>query len=56
MPVEKKEKKKSSQGLKEKVDLIYEILSAHEISLRDVEKRLNDMSSITKKIKGRMGL
>ena len=38
MPEKKKEKKKSSQCCKESVDkieLVYEILSAHELSLKE---------------------
>ena len=56
MPEKKKEKKKSSQGLADKIELIYEILSAHEIGLKELESKVEGMSSNIKRVKGRMGL
>jgi len=56
MPEKKKEKKKSSQGLADKIEIIYEILSAHEIGLKELESKVEGMSSNIKRVKGRMGL
>jgi len=59
MPEKKKEKKKSSQCCKESVDkieLVYEILSAHELSLKEIESKLEETSRSVKKVRGRMGL
>ena len=56
MPEKKKEKKKSSQGLADKIELIYEILSAHEIGLKELESKVKEMSISVKQVKGRMGL
>jgi len=56
MPEKKKEKKKSSQDLESKIAIIYEILSAQEDSLKELEKKVNVMSESVKRVKGRMGL
>jgi|TARA_Y100000310_G_C20284909_1_gene624393 hypothetical protein len=56
MPEKKKEKKKSSQGLSDKVEVIYEILSVHKMSLEELEDKIKKMSVIVEKVKSRMGL
>ena len=56
MPEKKKEKKKSSQSLADKIELIYEILSAHETGLKELEIKVEDMFKSVKQVKGRMGL
>ena len=58
MAEKKQEKKKSSQCCKvaDKVDVIYDILSAHKLDLESLEDRVDSMSSIIDKLKGRLGL
>jgi hypothetical protein len=59
MPEKKKEKKKSSQCCNElanKVEVIYEILSAHKMDLEEIEGKVEEMSLGVDKVKGRMGL
>ena len=59
MPEKKKEKKKSSQCCNEfsdKIDVIYEILSVHKMSLEELEDKIKKMSVIVEKVKSRMGL
>ena len=56
MPEKKKEKKKSSQELADKIDVIYEILSVHKIGLEELEDKIKEMSVSVKQVKGRMGL
>ena len=58
MAEKKQEKKKSSQCCKvaDKVDVIYDILAAHKLGLESLEKKIDSMSPIIDKLKGRMGL
>ena len=56
MAEKKKEKKKSSQELANKIDVIYEILSVHKIGLEELEDKIKEMSAIVEKVKSRMGL
>ena len=58
MAEKKQEKKKSSQCCKEadKVDVIYDILSAHKLGLESLEKKVDSMSAVVDKLKGRSGL
>ena len=54
----KQEKKKSSECCKvaDKVDVIYDILSAHKLDLESLEKKIDSMSPIIDKLKSRSGL
>ena len=58
MDEKKQEKKKSAQCCKvaDKVDVIYDILSAHKLGLESLEKKLDSISFIVNKLKGRSGL
>ena len=58
MAEKKQEKKKSSQCCKvaDKVDVIYEILAAHKLDLELLEGKIEEMSSVFGKVRGRMGL
>ena len=59
MDEKKQEKKKSSQcckGLSDKVDVIYDILAAHKLGLESLEKKVDSISFIVNKLKGRSGL
>jgi len=56
MPEKKKQKKNGSQGLADKIDVIYEILSVHKIGLEELEDKIKEMSISVKQVKGRMGL
>jgi hypothetical protein len=58
MAEKKQEKKKSPQCCKvaDKVDVIYEILAAHKLGLESLEKKVDSMSYIINKLKGRSGL
>jgi len=56
MPEKKKEKKNGSQGLADKIDVIYEILAVHRLDLEQLEGKVEEMSSSVEKVKGRMGL
>tara|TARA_Y100000310_G_scaffold17023_1_gene16903 strand:+ start:333 stop:503 length:171 start_codon:yes stop_codon:yes gene_type:complete len=56
MPEKKKQKKNGSQGLSNKIDIIYEILSAHKMDLESIELQVKELSSSIGKVKGRMGL
>ena len=58
MAEKKQEKKKSSQCCKvaDKVDVIYDILAAHKLGLESLEKKVNSMSAVVDKLKGRSGL
>ena len=56
MPEKKKEKKNGSQGLADKIDVIYEILSVHKIGLEELESKIKEMSISVNQVKGRMGL
>ena len=56
MPEKKKQKKNGSQGLSDKIDVIYEILSVHKMDLEELEDKIKEMSISVKQVKGRMGL
>jgi hypothetical protein len=56
MPEKKKQKKNGSQELEDKVDIIYEILSAHKLELESLESHMEELSGDVGKVKGRMGL
>ena len=57
MPEKKKEKKNGCcQEVAGKVDVIYEILSAHKLDLESIELQVKELSSSIGKVKGRMGL
>ena len=56
MPEKKKEKKNGSQGLADKIDVIYEILAAHKMDLESIELQVEKLSSSIGKVKGRMGI
>ena len=58
MAEKKQEKKKSSQCCKvaDKVDVIYDILAAHKLGLESLEKKVDSISFIVNKLKGRSGL
>ena len=56
MAEKKKQKKNGSQGLADKIDVIYEILSVHKMSLEELEDKIKKMSVIVEKVKSRMGL
>jgi len=51
MPENKKSKKKPDN-----VQLAYEILAAHEEDLQSLDKKVEEMSVMVEKLKGRMGL
>ena len=55
---EKKKQKKNGccKETSNKVDVIYEILVAHEHDLASLDKKVEEMSVMVDKIKGRMGL
>ena len=50
------EKKKKTKNKPDKVELAYEILVAHEQDLVSLDKKVEEMSVMVDKIKGRMGL
>ena len=50
------EKKKKIQNKQDKVELAYEILAAHEQDLASLDKKVEVMSLLVDKLKGRMGL
>tara|TARA_R100000789_G_scaffold34322_1_gene37572 strand:- start:185 stop:343 length:159 start_codon:yes stop_codon:yes gene_type:complete len=50
------EKKKKTQNKPDKVELAYEILAAHEQDLVSLDKKVEAMSLLVDKLKGRMGL
>ena len=50
------EKKKKIQNKPDKVELAYEILAAHEQDLVSLDKKVEAMSVLVDKLKGRMGL
>jgi|TARA_R100000306_G_C4350657_1_gene129958 hypothetical protein len=53
----KKEKKNGCcQEVAGKVEVIYEILSAHKMDLELIEGKLEEMSSNVDRVKGRMGI
>ena len=53
----KKEKKNGCcQEVAGKIDVIYEILSAHKMDLELLEGKVEEMSSNVDRVKGRMGL
>jgi len=56
MPEKKKQKKNGSQGLADKIDIIYEILAAHKLDLESIESQMKELSGHVGKVKGRMGL
>ena len=58
MNEKKQEKKKSSQCCKvaDKVDVIYDILSAHKLGLESLENKVDSVSAVVDKLKGRLGL
>ena len=58
MAEKKQEKKKSSQCCKvaDKVDVIYDILSAHKLGLESLENKVDSVSAVVDKLKGRLGL
>ena len=58
MAEKKQPKKKSSQCCKvsDKVDVIYDILSAHKLDLESLELHVKKLSGDIGKVKGRMGL
>jgi len=58
MAEKKQEKKNGSQCCKvsDKVDVIYDILSAHKLGLESLEKKVDSMSAVVDKLKGRSGL
>ena len=57
MAEKKKEKKNGCcKEIAGKVDVIYEILSAHKLDLESIELQVKELSSSIGKVKGRMGL
>jgi len=50
------EKKKKTQKKPDKVQLAYEILAAHDEDLQSLDKKVEEMSVMVEKLKGRMGL
>jgi len=56
MAEKKKEKNGCCKEIAGKVDVIYEILSAHKMDLESLESHINKLSGDVGKVKGRMGL
>ena len=56
MPEKKKQKNGCCQEVAGKVDVIYEILSAHKMDLESIELQVEELSGAVGKVKGRMGL
>ena len=57
MAEKKKEKKNGCcKEIAGKVDVIYEILSAHKLDLESIESQMDKLSGDVGKVKGRMGL
>ena len=52
----KQEKKNGSQGVSDKVDIIYDILDAHKLDLESLELQVEELSNDVGKVKGRMGI
>ena len=52
----KKQKNGCCQEVAGKVDVIYEILSAHKMDLELLEGKIEEMSGVVGKVSGRMGL
>ena len=57
MAEKKKEQKNGCcKEIAGKVDIIYEILSAHKLDLESIESQMDKLSGDVGKVKGRMGL
>ena len=56
MPEKKKQKNGCCKEIAGKVDVIYDILSAHKLGLESLEKKVDSMSAVVDKLKGRSGL
>ena len=56
MAEKKKQKNGCCKELSDKVDVIYEILSAHKLEFESMEKHIKEMSGSLSKVRGRMGL
>ena len=56
MPEKKKQKNGCCKEIAGKVDVIYEILSAHKMDLELLESQMENLSGVVGKVKGRMGL
>ena len=56
MAEKKKQKNGCCKELSDKVDVIYEILSAHKLDLESLESHMDKLSVDVGKVKGRMGL
>ena len=54
--MEKQKESKKAPALKDKVETIYEILSIHKVDIDDLEQKINEVSVIVDKVKGRMGI
>jgi len=53
--MEDKKKAKKKESAKD-VNLAFEILAAHEQDLSSIDKKVEEMSKMLKKLQGRMGL
>ena len=56
MAEKKKEKNGCCKETSSKVDVIYEILAAHKLDLELLEGKIEEMSGVVGKVRGRMGL
>jgi len=54
--MEKQKESKKAPALKDKVETIYEILSIHKVDIEHLEQKINEVSVIVDKVKGRMGI
>ena len=52
----KQKESKKEPTLKDKVETIYEILSQHKIDIEYLNSKIDELSVVVDKVKGRMGI
>ena len=53
---EQTEKKKKTNSLTDKIEVIYEILGLHKLDIESMEDRVEKLEVIIKKVKSRIGI
>ena len=54
--MEKQKESKKEPTLEDKVETIYEILSQHKIDIEYLNNKIDELSVVVDKVKGRMGI
>jgi len=54
--MEKQKESKNEPTLKDNVETIYEILSQHKIDIEYLNSKIDELSTVVDKVKGRMGI